>query len=72
MFKSFFEKHPEVVLTGLAIIFFVAVVGSFVWGITKLVTDLNNALGVGNGSAATATTFDLRGAKELNLKGISN
>ncbi len=72
MFKSFFEKHPEVVLAGLAILFLVTVVGSFVLGITRLIADLNSALGIGDNSAGAASTFDLKGAKELNLKGLNN
>jgi hypothetical protein len=66
---KFFKNHSEFVLIGLLVLFLAIIVAYSFWGITVLVTDLNQALSAG-GKGPSAVSFDLKGAAGLDLKGL--
>jgi hypothetical protein len=67
--KKFFKNHPEFILAAVAIALSAILLVYFFWGISVLIADLNKSIGVANLNQKV-TTFDLEGAKALNLKGL--
>lgn len=67
--KKIFRKHPEAVLTFLALVFLGGLVAYFSWGIGNVVSEVNrgvNSTGAGSGN----TSFNLDGARALDLHGL--
>ena len=66
--KSFLKRHAEGFLIGVAILFFCFIAVYFVWGIADISTQIGPVVSprvVNTG----ATTFDLKDAATLDLKG---
>jgi len=69
--KRFIKNHPELALTILAAAFLIVLTVVYVWGIRRLVIDLNKSIGAGTAAQATSSQkFDLDGARSLDLKGL--
>lgn len=66
---SFFKKHPDGILIALTVVFVAVLAGSFIWGFTDLGTEINRVLNF-SPSAQQGTGFDLKGAADLDLKGL--
>jgi hypothetical protein len=67
--ENFFRKHIEGFLTGFAVVLLGVVVFCFVWGMVYLSRSLDSVFDV-NASVASTTSFNLSGAKALNLRGL--
>ena len=66
---DFFYKYSESVLAGFAVVFLAVMAVCFFWGIDVLVSDVGHALNSG-GIVNQQPGFDLKGASELDLKGL--
>lgn len=67
--STFLKKYTNAMLVGLTVLFLVLIIGSFVWGIGYLVTELNPpATGSQTGNAVQG--YDLAGAASLDYRGI--
>jgi len=68
--KKILRNHSTSVLAVLALIFLGAIAASYVWGITYLIFDINEANGrvTPNGQIPQ---FNLDGAAQLDYRGIS-
>jgi hypothetical protein len=68
--KKILRNHSILVLAVLAFIFLSAIIASYVWGITYLIFDINEA----NGRTATGMQipqFNLDAAAQLNYRRVS-
>lgn len=68
MFNKFFKTHSELVLVGLAILFVAVIGGFYFWGIKTLLGSFNKATAVSAQDGTFQTSFDLEGARSLNLE----
>jgi hypothetical protein len=68
--NEFIKKYQEEILIGLGVLLFGLVVGSYVWGVTLLVSDFNDAgaLPPKNGGSVS---FDIVGAQKLGLPNVN-
>jgi hypothetical protein len=67
--KKILRKYPETILIALAIIFLGIVFSSFSWGIGNVVEQVNRGVNAKAGDAGSVT-FDLKGARALDLRGL--
>ncbi len=64
-------KHKnEMILGGIAAILLAALAYAFIWGVGFIALNVSKAITAGSG-AKTGASFDLEGAKRLNLKGLA-
>ena len=67
--QKLFKKHPEAILTVLAIIF-LGIIGTYVaWGVGDVGGYVNNALNA-KIDVNSYVGFNLSGAQALNLRGL--
>jgi hypothetical protein len=66
--KKFFYSHPDIVLTTIAIVLLVTLIGFFSWGINDIVVEIKSAMVVPVGVSAAG--FDLRAASQVNYHGL--
>lgn len=66
---NFLRKHPEAVLTALALVFSGIVFVYFIWETGAIMDELNRAMNPSIG-AQSVTMFNLQGAQSLNLHGL--
>ncbi|MEK7195263.1 MAG: hypothetical protein AAB655_01050 [Patescibacteria group bacterium] len=66
---NFFKKHPDIVLMVSAILFLTILFVYFFWGIRILLGSLGKTIGITK-ATEKITTFDLKGAERLDLKGL--
>jgi hypothetical protein len=67
--KKILKSHMFSILVGLAIVFGVVIIGLYGWGISYLISainQLNNNKPTGNAAAQ----FNIAGAAQLNYRGI--
>ncbi len=67
--KNFLRKHPETLLTALALVFGGIVLAYFVWGADVIAGEVNRAMNPSIG-AQSVIMFNLQGAQSLNLRGL--
>ena len=71
MLSKFFKKHPEFTLYFLATLFIGIVVGFYFFGIVFLANWLDRAISIDTEhQTGSASTFDIKGAEGINLKGL--
>ena len=68
--KKLFSKHFEVSLAALSAVFLIIIVASYAFGIRSLARTLEVALDP-TAEPRPPTTFDIEGAKRLDLKGLA-
>jgi len=67
--EAFFRKHIEGFLVGFALVMVAAIVVCFIWGMVYISENLDNVFG-SKAVVAPAVSFDLPGARSLNLRGF--
>ena len=70
MIKKIARAHPEALLIGLVVVFFVIIVGFYFWGVNTIVTTVNQALNYTPPQSSVG--FDLRGASQLDYRGLAS
>ncbi len=66
----FLKKHSEFVLIGLSLLFLGIVVVSFFWGIATLFSRISSATTVQTSDLGATASFDIKGAANLDLRGL--
>lgn len=69
MMKKILRNHPEAVLTALAVVFAVLIVGAFSWGIGEVAGLVSATVGT-NSANQQGVGFNLKAAEQLNLRGL--
>lgn len=66
--KKTLMRYQEQFLLGLTVLFFLVVVGIYVWGVGVILAAVNSVTRF-DGNTQQVTTFDLKSLESLNLKG---
>jgi hypothetical protein len=67
--QTFFKKHIDQTLIAIALVLVVILAGFFAWSFTDLAAQINRIINFVP-MAEQGTSFDLKGAATLDLKGL--
>jgi hypothetical protein len=67
--KKILRKYPETILVILAFFFLGLLFTYFSWGIGQVVGEVNRAVNA-KGEVAGSTSFNLKGAQALDMRGL--
>lgn len=70
---KFFRKYQDAVLILAALVLFGIIAAYFIWGISFLIVNLNNAANPGQEKLTEQSQFNIEAAKEiLKKRGLAN
>ncbi|HVO29023.1 MAG TPA: hypothetical protein VMT81_03510 [Candidatus Paceibacterota bacterium] len=67
--QPFFRRHINLILSVLAVVFLVAIVGAFVWGVGYLLSESQTA-NQGGSAGDQVVGFDLQAASQIDYRGL--
>ncbi len=67
-FKEFLRNHPEALLIAVAIVFVVLIVGSYLWGVSYVATNVDRAFNYVPPQPNIG--YDLQAAQKMNWHGL--